>query len=128
MIDHHSTSLIRGPRPGRPRPSWIVRNTLFAIALAAIVPAAARAAVPVEIENLRVGFLTPGGEDGFKIGAWTPVWVQLKGGAERFSGFMDVVASDDDGVPTAFRQAVDVPRAGRGGSPGTSAPAVATPT
>ena len=109
MIDHHSTSLIRVLRPGRPRSSWIVRNTLLAIALAAIVPASARGAMPVEIENLRVGFNTPGGEDGFKIGAWAPVWVQLKGGAERFSGFMDVVASDDDGVPTAFRQAVDVP-------------------
>ena len=111
MIDHLSPSQTDGPRPSRRRPSWIVRNApfLIALAVAGCAATAARAAMPVEIESLRVGFLTPGGEDGFKIGAWTPVWIQLKGGAERFSGFMDVVASDDDGVPTSFRQAVDVP-------------------
>ncbi|MDR3620066.1 MAG: hypothetical protein P4L85_12005 [Paludisphaera borealis] len=111
MIDHLSTSQSHGPRPSRRRPSRIVRTVPFLIALAAvaaaaIVPTAARAAMPVEIENLRVGF---GADNVFKIGAWTPVWVQLKGGANRFTGFMDVVASDDDGIPTAFRQAVDLP-------------------
>jgi hypothetical protein len=109
MIDQLPTSQIHGPRPSRRRPSRIVREALSLAALAvlaAIVPTAARAAIPVEIENLRVGF---GADNVFKIGSWTPVWIQLKGGPERFSGYMDVVASDDDGMPTAFRQAVDVP-------------------
>ncbi|MDG3007266.1 hypothetical protein [Paludisphaera mucosa] len=91
----------------RPRPRlacWI--------ALAAVVGACgpasstALAALPVEVENLRVGF---GDGDVFKIGAWTPVWVQLKGGGTPFRGFLDVVVGDDDGVPTATRQPVDVP-------------------
>jgi hypothetical protein len=105
MIDHLPTSHVHGPRPSR-RPSWIARTIPLLIALAALAPAAARAAMPVEIENLRIGF---GPDNLFKIGAWTPVWIQLKGGSERFSGFMDVVASDDDGVPTSFRQPVDLP-------------------
>jgi hypothetical protein len=44
----------------------------------------------------------------FKIGTWTPVWVQLRGGNERFSGFMEVIAGDDDGTPTSFRMPVEV--------------------
>ncbi len=44
----------------------------------------------------------------FKIGAWTPVWVQLRGGSEPWSGFMDVSVADDDGTPTAFRMPVAV--------------------
>jgi len=105
MIDHQSTSHVHGPLPIR-RPSRIALAIPLLTVLAALAPAAARAAVPVEIENLRVGF---GADNLFKIGAWTPVWIQLKGGSERFTGFMDVVASDDDGVPTAFRQPVDLP-------------------
>ena len=66
----------------------------------------ATAAGPLpEVENVRVGF---GPANAFKIGTWTPVWVQLKGGSERFSGFMDVVVADDDGTPTSYRQPVDV--------------------
>lgn len=90
------------------RRSW----PLVLIALAAIVGTggvfctSARAAMPVEIQSLRIGF---GPDNIFKVGAWTPVWVQVKGGAEPFNGFMDVVVSDDDGIPTAFRQSVDVP-------------------
>jgi hypothetical protein len=105
MIDHLPTSPVHGPRPSR-RPSRIALAAPLLLILAALAPAVARAAVPVEIENLRIGF---GADNLFKIGAWTPVWIQLKGGAERFTGFMDVVASDDDGVPTAFRQPVDLP-------------------
>ena len=44
----------------------------------------------------------------FKIGTWTPVWVQLRGGSERFSGFMEVIVADDDGTPTSFRMPVEV--------------------
>src|SRR5262249_5784120 len=33
---------------------------------------------------------------------------QLRAGAERFSGVLEVVVPDDDGTPTAVRQVVDV--------------------
>ena len=44
----------------------------------------------------------------FKVGTWAPIWVQLRGGSERFSGFMEVSVADDDGTPTTFRMPVDV--------------------
>ena len=59
----------------------------------------------IEVENLRVGF---GSSNSFKVGTWTPVWVQLRAGDERFSGFMDILVADDDGTPTSFRLPVDV--------------------
>jgi hypothetical protein len=65
-----------------------------------------------EVENLRIGFdasiSSLKASNSFKIGTWTPVWVQLRAGSERFSGFMDVIVGDDDGTPTTFRMAVDV--------------------
>jgi len=65
-----------------------------------------------EVENVRVGFDASisalKASNTFKIGTWTPVWVQLRGGNERFSGFMDVIVGDDDGTPTTFRMAVEV--------------------
>ncbi len=60
---------------------------------------------------MRVGFDTSVDfqtSNSFKVGTWTPVWVQLKGGTERFSGMMDVIAADDDGTPTTFRMPVEV--------------------
>ena len=85
----------------------------FGLALALgewIVPGAVRAAPPraIEVENLRVGFTSNTQNNLFKLGAWTPVRVQLRAGNERFSGWMEVVVPDDDGTPTAFRQVVDV--------------------
>jgi hypothetical protein len=63
----------------------------------------------VEVENIRVGFDVPGkGSNTFKIGTWTPVWVQLRAGPERFSGVMEVLVADDDGTPVAYRMAVEV--------------------
>jgi len=44
----------------------------------------------------------------FKIGTWTPVWIQLRGGRERFSGLMELSVGDDDGTPTSFRMPVEV--------------------
>ncbi len=60
---------------------------------------------------MRIGFDTSmdlRASNSFKIGTWTPVWVQLKGGTERFSGMMDLIAADDDGTPTTFRMPVEV--------------------
>ncbi len=61
---------------------------------------------------MRVGFDASISEmrasNSFKVGAWTPVWVQLRGGTEGFSGFMEVVVGDDDGTPASFRLPVAV--------------------
>jgi hypothetical protein len=66
----------------------------------------------VEVENMRVGFDASfsnlKSSNSFKIGAWTPVWVQLRGGTDAWSGFMEVSVADDDGTPTAFRMPVAV--------------------
>jgi hypothetical protein len=79
------------------------------LALAGSAHAASR---PVEVENLWVGL---GSTNTFKVGTWTPVWVQLRGGDARFEGFMEVVVADDDGTPTSYftRVAVDA-RASQG--------------
>jgi len=34
----------------------------------------------------------------FKVGAWTPVWVTLKGGVERVSGQLQIEVPDDQRV------------------------------
>ena len=34
--------------------------------------------------------------------------MQLRGGNNRFTGFMDVMVADDDGTPTSFQLPVDV--------------------
>ncbi len=71
-----------------------------------VLAATAQAAPPrIEVENMRIGF---GSSNSFKVGTWTPVWVQLRAGDDRFSGFMDVAVADDDGTPTTFRMPVDV--------------------
>ena len=67
-------------------------------------PQSARGAQPpIEVQDMRIGF---GGTNAFKIGAWTPVRVQLKSGGEGVSGFMEVVVPDDDGIPTSYRQPI----------------------
>jgi hypothetical protein len=65
----------------------------------------------VEVENMRVGFdasMALKSPNAFKIGTWTPVWVQLRGGSERYSGIMEVSVADDDGTPTVFSMPVEV--------------------
>ena len=56
---------------------------------------------PVTIENIRVGFRQEANAQAFKVGTWTPVRVDLKGGPERFQGVLEVVVPDDDGTPTS---------------------------
>ncbi len=77
-----------------------------------VVPAAVPAASPrVEVVNLRVGFdasIALRSPDLFKVGTWTPVWVQLHGGDDRFSGILELLVADDDGTPTSYRMPVDV--------------------
>ena len=68
-------------------------------------PAAAQtgAAKGVEFQNLRVGF-----KGQYKLGTWTPVRGDLKGGTERFTGTLELTVPDDSGTPTTIRQPVDV--------------------
>ena len=70
-----------------------------------LLPSAFAAPPVVEIENLRIGF---GTGNAYKVGCWTPVRVQLKAGPQRITGFLDVMASDDDGIPAAYRQAINL--------------------
>jgi hypothetical protein len=95
--------------PRRPRPSASV-GPLLAVALLAGAPAAfaAPSKRPIEVETLRVGFVSGPENNLFKLGKWTPLWVQLRAGPERFSGVLEVVVPDDDGTPTSVRQMVDV--------------------
>ena len=44
----------------------------------------------------------------FKVGTWTPVWVQVKAGPAPFSGFLDVVVPDDDDVRTLLRRPISI--------------------
>jgi hypothetical protein len=72
---------------------------------------AQRSSRGVEVENMRVGFdaaMSLKSSNAFKIGRWTPVWVQLRGGSERYSGIMEVSVADDDGTPTTFSMPVEV--------------------
>jgi hypothetical protein len=73
---------------------------------------AQRAGRGIEVENIRVGFdsslSVKGASNSFKIGTWTPVWLQLRAGNERFKGFMRLLAGDDDGTPTSFQLPVEV--------------------
>jgi hypothetical protein len=62
----------------------------------------------VSLENLRVGFVNSTTNNLFRVGCWTPVWVQLQGGDERFTGLMEIEVPDDTGTPALFRQVVDI--------------------
>ncbi len=82
---------------------------LAAVVVLGVLAGTAGAALPpIDVENLRVGFSGVDKSNLFKVGAWTPVWVQLRAGEEGFTGYLDVVAPDDDGTPTVFRQQVQV--------------------
>lgn len=106
----HDLPAMTNQRPPSPhfrrRPRFGSLAALLAAVCVAAPASPAPAAPPAEVGTPRLGF---GSANTFKIGAWTPVWVELKGGAEPFKGFVDVIVGDDDGVPTALRRAVEVP-------------------
>jgi hypothetical protein len=90
-------------RTGGLRP-WVL---VCASALVLALPSSGLAAPPrIEVENLRIGF---GTSNMFKVGTWTPAWIQLRAGDQNFDGFMEVMVADDDGTPTSFRLPVQVP-------------------
>ena len=80
--------------------------SIFTLALLGGTGRASFGAPPaVEIQSVRIGL---GAGNAYKIGCWTPIRVQLKAGDQRLSGFMETVVPDDDGIPTSFRQPVEL--------------------
>ena len=59
--------------------------------------ASAQATPKLSVASLEVGFAGR-----YKVGCWTQATVGLRGGQEPFAGWIRVVASDSDGVPTTF--------------------------
>lgn len=76
---------------------------LPALLIAALSPAIAAAAEPIEVENLRVGF-----DETAKVGAWTPIWLTLKAN-EAFQGRVIVTVPDDDDSETAVSKELTLP-------------------
>lgn len=91
--------------PDRSGWGWRFRATLTAVAILMTTGAGSALAAnrTIEVENVRVGF-----QERYKVGTWTPVWVQLRGGVDGFKGIMQIVAQDEDGTPTAMSQVVQV--------------------
>jgi hypothetical protein len=81
---------------------------LLALSILAFGSVAKGASTP-EVSNLRIGFSGVERGDRFKVGAWTPVWVQIEGGDDRFAGTVEVEVPDDNGTPTVVRQTIEVP-------------------
>ena len=90
------------------------RRSLLVLAVSTIVATSAAPPCPaagpareVTIENVRVGFAS-GASGIYKVGTWTPVWIDLKAGPSRFEGVLELTAPDDNGTPTVIRRAVNV--------------------
>ena len=69
----------------RDRSGWFGRLKGAIVVVAAVAAmwggSASAASRAVEVENVRVGF-----QERYKVGTWTPVWVQLRGGIDGFNG------------------------------------------
>ena len=103
-------------RSGRLRPALTFPITWAAglVFFLAFAEAQAFGDAAPTVENLRIGFANSTRNNLFKVGTWTPVWVQVKAGDDRFSGVIEVEVPDDAGVPTFFRQVVEIAAKGTG--------------
>jgi hypothetical protein len=114
-MNQSTNSKYRAPQ-NRTRSAWRRFLVLFAVVFVwhgtAPVVLAQRNTRGIEVENIRVGFdsslSVKGASNSFKIGTWTPFWVQLRSGIEPFKGQMHLVVNDDDGTPTSFQVPVEV--------------------
>ena len=88
------------------RRNWTLRPLAALLAIACVGSAPVWAAPPVDVQTVRVGFSSADKANQFKVGAWTPVWVQLGAGADGFDGILEVATADDAGTPAAFRQPI----------------------
>lgn len=93
------------PRLGRW--PWVALGMVAACLLPGVASGAPKRP-PIEVVNVRAGFSNSSENNLFKIGAWTPVWVQLQAGDQRFQGFMDLVVPDDKGTSTTVHQPIDL--------------------
>src|SRR5688572_14713569 len=108
-----------------------MRHTFFALAVL-VLPAVLLAQPPqqekpkflAKIEQVRVGFRTYNANDGigqFKVGMWTPVYVDVKAGLKGVPvrdpaapPFLEFESSDSEGVGTFYRVPVALePEEGR---------------
>lgn len=91
-------------RRGRWVPGLVALGALLLLPAGVALAQTPRA---VEVENVRIGF-----DDRFKVGTWTPVRLQLRGGPVGFAGFVELVTNDADATPTTVRQTVQVAAGG----------------
>jgi hypothetical protein len=75
--------------------------TAFALGVSS---ATAQDAAKPEITALRLGF-----NNVYKLGCWTQVEVQLQGGDQPYTGTVEVITRDPDGVPTSVFTPPDRP-------------------
>jgi hypothetical protein len=54
-----------------------------------------------ETANLEITAIRPGFNNVYKLGCWTPIEVELQGGADAYTGVVEVITRDPDGVPTS---------------------------
>jgi hypothetical protein len=81
---------------------------LFGLLLASSPVLAAGPTPDIKIENVRVGFGDGTARSGYKVGFWTPVWIDVTAGPARFEGVMEFTAPDDNNVATTIRQPISV--------------------
>jgi hypothetical protein len=105
------------------RPRIALAALAAATALAAAGQARAQEAGGTQaatIENVRVGYRPENMEVGsspkslaeehYKVGSWTPVWVDIQGGGGPFRGQVELIVPDDDATPTSIRFPAFVPK------------------
>ena len=81
----------------------------------AIAPAQAQDSAQPQIESVAIGF---GGDDApanYKLGYWTPIRITLTGGNQPFTGQLDLIAPDGDGLRAAYtdQQKIQLSAGGR---------------
>ena len=93
------------------RRSLAIAGLFLTLLSAQSTPSRGQSGGSATIEGLRVGF-AEGGSGRYKLGTWTPVRASLATSSPPFRGFLELVAPDDDGVPTAIRTPVELTESG----------------
>lgn len=77
---------------------------LFALLLSVATSAHCQERPKLEIRSLKLGF-----NGAYKLGCWTPAEVTLQGGEENFTGSIQLITPDPEGVPTSVFTGPDRP-------------------
>ncbi len=83
---------------------FAIRCALAATLTLVVSSAAAQDAAKLQIAGVRLGF-----NNVYKLGCWTPIEVQLQGGDAAYTGAIEVITRDPDGVPTSVFTSPDRP-------------------